>query len=209
MPGRKTIARRFPRKGFAPLVIAAGLFHDFSTAGEVFICRRATAPFEVQFDDGEFMPCEAGTKLTVEPFRRCRVQNLSEVLPLSLVVVIGHAGLVYDFEPNRDRKTRPSNGIIPIGQALNLPGIAPDSADYSDWGIPAGAIREYIVVTNPDNQGVLKVGRNKEDGTDFTIMGTVFGEQSRVFQSAGDTIKIYNASAAPRDYEAEEVFRLG
>ena len=138
-------------------VVPAGAEVPFDMPGQLWVARVASAPFKIQFDDGNTVSGDAGFVYHKSAFRRFILKNQSATKKLVVHAFAGGAGI--DFNTVRLPNTRvvcwdleaDFGGALANGDSISLPGfVLPDNprlAVYQAHGIQAGAQRKYITVT--------------------------------------------------------------
>ena len=144
----------------------------FPIPGNKIFIVSASAPFGLQFDNGNVNVAAAGMEFEREAFRHVTIKNLGTV-DLKVAFFVGTARVKFNFPYDPATTIRPSAGAfagIGFANRVSFPGIAgsalvPYDATYSDYGIAEGNRRQQFVVSNPDNTDIV-IGRLGAGDTD-------------------------------------------
>ena len=125
------------------------------TAG-VFSCAAATAPFNIAFDDGEFIPMQAGWTMDARPstFERIILQNTS-AQAVTITFYAGNSQLLYS--PVQTAAVISNAGTYTRGTGIVQ--TTPNTFNGLDSTTFAGLtkLRKQIVITNLDATNAITV----------------------------------------------------
>ncbi len=155
-----------------------GLAVVLDVTGALFVCKEATARFEMQFDDGPRFPCEGG--FTLRPpggFTRITLFNLSATEKLTVDFYAGDTFVGYDYV--RVPRTRLKNSSTGLD-----PGLTKDLV-----GIDKGNRRKAVIVTNTHASEPIQI---RDVG--LTEMARIVGTRSLEIETDAD-LQVRNAGA--------------
>lgn len=157
---------RFYNRLYTPTLIAGAML-SIPGPGSLIVIKEASAAFDLEIDDDGKSTYEGGFTIDTgtDKFQGLKVYNRSTTAALTLQMFVGSGsgikGVTYDYQ--KVRATAPVStcgafgagvtitACVITGNAANLiliPGIATSAAKYVAAGIPVGARRRQIIVTN-------------------------------------------------------------
>jgi hypothetical protein len=159
-----------------------------NSAGFIFVCREASAPFKMRFDDGPIFPCEGG--FTIQPrkgFQRVVLINQT-ANQLDVEFYVGDSSVSYN------RLRIPGTRLKPTEVSVG-PGILEEFP-----GIDTGNRRKSFMMTNADATHVLYIRSNSE------ILCMVLPQATSPIIETDADLQIYNNSAGPVQAFVCEIF---
>lgn len=125
---------------FERTIIAGGQL-TLPAAGTLLVIKEATAPFDCEIDDGERNILEAGINIQIaEGFQRLHIFNRSATVALTVVLLIGKAGVGYNYN-----RAAPTRLVVTPFVTLQPTGLAPLNRRAIP-GINSGARRKQILI---------------------------------------------------------------
>lgn len=169
-----------------------GLARLMDTSGELFVCKEATAQFEMQFDDGPKFKCEGG--FSIRPpggFTKLTFFNLLSVA-LLVSFYAGNAYVSYDYLRTPRTRTKAKSDALVLGGTQNF------------LGTDSGNRRKEIVVTNRHATDELQL---RDPATLLTLL-SIWPKTVERLETDADLQLIYGGPGAILNYAVAEIFYL-